>query len=67
MASSEVGGLCVKSRVGLISRKKEAKCAKRAYGIYLTRQIGSLPYKISSGYTDFSGSNLTISLEVSLS
>ena len=42
--------LYIKSRVGLISRKKETdtyvtKCPKRAWGIYITGQMASLHTK----------------------
>jgi len=55
------------SRVGLISNKRGALYLKRLKVFTLPAKLGSLPYKISTTYTDFGGGNLTISLEVKIS
>jgi hypothetical protein len=55
------------SRVGLISNKKGAPYLKRLKASTLPAKLGSFPYKISTGYTDFGGGDLTISLKVRIS
>ena len=47
-------------RVGLISNKRGALYLKRLKASTLLAELGSLLYKISTGYTDFGVENLTI-------
>ena len=49
------------SRVGLISNKKGGLILKRLKASTVPAKLGSLPYKISTGYTDFGVKYLTIS------
>ena len=50
------------SRVGLISNKRGEFIFKRLKASTLPAKLGSLPYKISTDYTDFGGGDLAISL-----
>ena len=55
------------SRVGLISNKGGALYLKRLKASTLPAKLGFLPYKISTGYNDFGGGDLTISSKVKIS
>ena len=54
-------------RVRLISNKGEALYLKRLKASTLPAKLGSLPYKISTSYTDFGRGGLTMSLKVRIS
>ena len=55
------------SRVRLISNKRGGFNLKRLKASTLPAKLGSLPYKIPTGYTDFGGGDLTISSKVRIS
>jgi len=53
--------------VGLISNKRGALYLKKPKTSTLPAKLGSLLYKISTGYTDFGKGNLTILSKVRIS